>query len=159
MLPLRKPGSRVGVLLKQVRNTYQVIFVFVRYVDYYFIYFFSIAILGGDRSDVLLKARLDILDNLACTRRYNQSISIPRGVVPSMVCAGDLKNNWQSDTCQADSGGPLQIVHPKIGCLHQLVGITSFGILCAVEDFPGIYTRVSHYLDWIEERVWPETMK
>ncbi|XP_046750358.1 serine protease snake-like [Diprion similis] len=114
--------------------------------------------IGEHMNEALLKARLDILDNVACALRHNSSVAVPRGIVPSMVCAGDVTGGWHSDTCQGDSGGPLQIVHPIISCLYQVVGITSFGKLCALRDFPGIYTRVSHYLDWIERIVWPEKM-
>lgn len=48
---------------------------------------------------------------------------------------------------QGDSGGPL---------LHQLangrwvnIGIVSWGIRCGDPGYPGIYTRVTSYLDWI----------
>lgn len=72
-----------------------------------------------------------------------------------MICAGDSHGGWNKDTCQGDSGGPLQISHPKNMCLFQLLGITSFGQGCGVVNTPGVYTRVSHYLNWIEDIVWP----
>jgi secreted trypsin-like serine protease len=41
-----------------------------------------------------------------------------------------------------DSGGPL--VHKNI-----IVGIVSSGFRCAVAGYPGIYIRVSEFLDFI----------
>ncbi|XP_018343911.1 PREDICTED: serine protease snake-like [Trachymyrmex septentrionalis] len=110
---------------------------------------------NGEVSDRLRKAKLDVIDNLSCTIRHNSSLEIPYGIRPSMICAGDPSGNWTRDTCQGDSGGPLQIVD-KNECLFQLIGITSFGKACAMIDIPGVYTRVSHYLSWIEGIVWPQ---
>ncbi|KOX72340.1 Serine protease snake [Melipona quadrifasciata] len=107
-----------------------------------------------EQSDQLQKASLDIIDNIACAIKYNKSIIVPYGIMPSMICAGDPRG-WEKDTCQGDSGGPLQILHPENECLFQLLGITSFGLGCAIPNTPGIYTRVSHYLNWIEDNVWP----
>ncbi|XP_076630900.1 serine protease 1 [Colletes latitarsis] len=108
-------------------------------------------------SNQLQKAQLDVIDNLSCAIQHNQSIRIPYGITPSMICAGDPRGGWNKDTCQGDSGGPIQIVHPKNLCLFQIVGITSFGQGCAFVNMPGVYTRVSHYLNWIEEIIWPES--
>lgn len=109
----------------------------------------------GDLSNKLLKARLELVDNLFCTIRHNSTVSVPDGIRSSMICAGSPRSNWTKDTCQGDSGGPLQIVHPNSQCLFQVIGVTSFGQGCAMIDIPGVYTRVSHYLPWIENIVWP----
>ncbi|KAK9309756.1 hypothetical protein QLX08_000740 [Tetragonisca angustula] len=106
------------------------------------------------QSDQLQKASLDIIDHIACAIKYNKSMTVPYGIMPSMICAGDSRG-WKKDTCQGDSGGPLQIPHPKNKCLFQLLGITSFGLGCATPNTPGVYTRISHYLNWIEDNVWP----
>nr|CAI5841159.1 unnamed protein product [Callosobruchus analis] len=59
---------------------------------------------------------------------------------------------FPQDICQekyskGDSGGPLQ---EKIFGRNYLVGITSFGIGCGTPGIPGVYTKVSHYIPWIE---------
>jgi secreted trypsin-like serine protease len=57
------------------------------------------------------------------------------------------------DTCEGDSGGPLEIkLYGQSKLIPFLVGLTSFGIGCAT-DSPGVYTRVSSYIDWIETAV------
>ena len=35
----------------------------------------------------------------------------------------------------------------------QLVGITSYGYGCARAEYPGVYTRVSMYIEWIDEQL------
>lgn len=48
---------------------------------------------------------------------------------------------------QGDSGGPAVITE---GSEPLLVGIVSFGDGCGKPTHPGVYTRVSKYIDWIE---------
>ncbi|XP_075982020.1 trypsin, alkaline C-like [Anticarsia gemmatalis] len=64
------------------------------------------------------------------------------GVTDNMLCAGWL-NVGGRDTCSGDSGGPLY--HHGV-----VVGVTSFGILCADPRYPGVYARVSRFSEWIE---------
>ncbi|XP_050434335.1 serine protease snake-like [Adelges cooleyi] len=66
-------------------------------------------------------------------------------------CAGSV----QKDTCQGDSGGPLQIKHPEFPCVYTQVGIISFGGICG-NGMPGVYTKISNYITWIENTVWPK---
>lgn len=35
--------------------------------------------------------------------------------------------------------------------IFTIIGVTSFGKACGISKAPGIYTRVSHYIPWIED--------
>ncbi|XP_015996735.2 serine protease 44 [Rousettus aegyptiacus] len=50
------------------------------------------------------------------------------------------------DSCQGDSGGPLVCEFNKT---WVQVGIVSWGIGCGRRGFPGVYTEVSFYKDWV----------
>ncbi|OXA49602.1 Coagulation factor IX [Folsomia candida] len=55
------------------------------------------------------------------------------------------------DSCQGDSGGPLHT--GKNTDEYTVVGIVSYGIGCASWEYPGVYTKISAYLDWIEKNI------
>lgn len=41
--------------------------------------------------------------------------------------------------------------------MYDIIGVTSFGSGCGLsKSHPGVYTRVSYYIKWIEDIVWPE---
>lgn len=109
--------------------------------------------LGGKPSTGLLKADLTLVANSVCSAGYIGESSLVDGILPSQICAGD--ETGERDTCQGDSGGPLQVVTwLNFQRIYHVIGITSFGRGCATTQ-PGVYTRVSYYLDWIESVVWP----
>eukprot|EP00985_Skeletonema_marinoi_P015738 scaffold8222_cov88-Skeletonema_marinoi.AAC.1 len=96
-------------------------------------------------SDILLQAEVDYVTNELCSSAYN--VPLPDG----MMCAA----RTGKDACQGDSGGPLGMLASDEGdrCADPiLVGIASWGYGCADPDYPGVYTRVSYYADWIKEQ-------
>ncbi|XP_034233867.1 CLIP domain-containing serine protease 14D-like isoform X2 [Thrips palmi] len=112
----------------------------------------------GERSQVLQKVILNFVDQRTCSSLYSAdstTSSLSKGIVAdSQICAGVLEGG--RDTCQGDSGGPLQVTSHNNQCVFHIVGITSFGKVCAARNSPGVYTRVSKYIPWIERHVWPE---
>ena len=69
---------------------------------------------------------------------------------PGALCAGTLAADGSieagKDSCQGDSGGPL--TREEDGGRRSLVGVVSGGKGCGAGK-PAVYTRVSHYADWI----------
>ena len=63
-------------------------------------------------------------------------------------CAG-----YGVDACQEDSGGPLVC---KMNGKYNLVGIVSSGKGCGI--YPGLYTDVSRYMDWLAYWVEKESV-
>nr|QFZ95603.1 serine protease 2 [Lasioderma serricorne] len=109
---------------------------------------------GGQTSDILIKVKLDYFTNEECNEVFqkNSKKRLPDGVIDSVqVCAGG--RDERMDTCQGDSGGPLQTYSFKKKIFY-LVGITSFGIACGTQGIPAVYTRISGYVDWIENIIW-----
>ena len=64
----------------------------------------------------------------------------------SLFCAQNF--TYGVDTCQGDSGGPLTCARNGT---NYMFGITSFGVGCNDQKYPGAYTAVSKYLSWIAD--------
>ncbi|XP_034832134.1 serine protease persephone-like [Maniola hyperantus] len=103
------------------------------------------------KSTILLKANVTVVSKSKCGESYTNWRKLPQGISDEQICAGDPLG--LHDTCQGDSGGPLQGLTASDG-QFRLVAVTSFGRGCG-SPVPGVYTRVSRYLDWIESVVWP----
>ncbi|XP_071055284.1 serine protease snake-like [Onthophagus taurus] len=106
---------------------------------------------GGRNSDVLQKVSLSYISYRRCGETYRPEPKLKSGIVQDwQICVGGGVE--KKDTCQGDSGGPLQVKVQEDPLVYKIVGITSFGKLCAVA--PGVYTKVSYYIPWIESVVW-----
>ncbi|KAM9313415.1 tissue-type plasminogen activator [Gastrophryne carolinensis] len=93
-------------------------------------------------SEQLKEGHVRVYPDSMCTPKQLSNRTVTR----NMLCAGDTTN--QDDACQGDSGGPLVCL--MNGRMH-LFGIISWGEGCGRKHKPGVYTRVSQYLDWIEQ--------
>lgn len=60
------------------------------------------------------------------------------------MCAGDEDDG--KDACNGDGGGPLTAD-------GLLIGIVSWGQGCGRKPFSGVYTRVSHCVEWISKTI------
>ncbi|KAJ8921898.1 hypothetical protein NQ315_008531 [Exocentrus adspersus] len=119
---------------------------------------------SAEASNDLMKVVLEFFDHASCNHTYRRKIKrgdseIKRGILDDLqICAGSHQE--PKDTCQGDSGGPLQIYHNDSDgahCMYDIVGVTSFGKACGLaKNSPGVYVRVSNYIKWIEDVVWPE---
>ncbi|XP_015520988.1 trypsin-2 [Neodiprion lecontei] len=84
----------------------------------------------------LMYVDVSIVSQTVCRKLYVEFSDIPDG----MICAGYIEG--LRDACQGDSGGGLI-------CEGVLTGVVSSGNGCAWPGFPGIYTDVKHYREWV----------
>jgi secreted trypsin-like serine protease len=91
----------------------------------------------GDRS-VLQQLVLPVLPMSYCKKAYSM-------LTDNQFCAGMTAGG--KDSCAGDSGGPL-ICKTQQDTI-ELQGVVSYGKGCALAGSPGVYTRVTHYLSWI----------
>ncbi|XP_055932561.1 clotting factor G beta subunit-like [Argiope bruennichi] len=107
---------------------------------------------GGPSTKILQEVGgLNVVNNKACNSKFKKisGIPFPRGITETFICAG-LEEGGK-DACQGDSGGPLLQEFDKD--YWVLVGVVSFGYRCAEAGFPGVYTKVSAYLPWIQKYI------
>ncbi|XP_065171084.1 serine protease snake-like [Atheta coriaria] len=110
---------------------------------------------NGEQADHLQEVKLRLFTFESCQKAYASMSKrrLANGIDDkSQVCAGED----HIDTCLGDSGGPLQIKNPQYPRGYRVIGITSFGKACGIGVEASVYTRVSHYIEWIESIVWPE---
>jgi len=98
---------------------------------------------NGNAATILQKVTVPIISDAECRAAYGGE-----EVLDSMICAGLPQGG--KDSCQGDSGGPLTAT--DLGTRY-LAGIVSWGYGCARPGYPGVYTEVSHFVNWINENV------
>ncbi|XP_063985535.1 CLIP domain-containing serine protease B4-like [Diachasmimorpha longicaudata] len=104
---------------------------------------------NGPRSQDLLQVKLTLVSNEECAKAYKKNTVISY----KQLCAGGTDHK---DSCLGDSGGPLQAlsIYNKMNVRFVQYGIVSFGTKnCGIEGYPGVYTRLVYYIDWILDRL------
>jgi trypsin len=96
---------------------------------------------GSGLAANLKKVTVPVVSDAECRQSYGTS-----EIADSMICAGLPEGG--KDSCQGDSGGPFVEEDSK-----AQIGVVSWGYGCARPDYPGVYTEVSYYVDWIEKTV------
>ncbi|XP_060806836.1 proclotting enzyme isoform X1 [Amyelois transitella] len=97
---------------------------------------------SGPQPSILQEVSIPIWQNAECRQKYGAAA--PGGIVEHMLCAGKAS----MDSCSGDSGGPLMV---NEGGRWTQVGIVSWGIGCGKGQYPGVYTRVTAFLPWIQK--------
>ncbi|GIY49567.1 hypothetical protein CDAR_565342 [Caerostris darwini] len=93
------------------------------------------------RSDVLQEASFPIISNDQCSRTHG--VSIPS----SLICAAVLSED--KGACNGDSGGPLMLLDENDR--WKVIGLVSWGRRGCNPKFPTVYTRITHFMDWIKK--------
>ncbi|XP_050335466.1 uncharacterized protein LOC126762632 [Bactrocera neohumeralis] len=100
----------------------------------------------GKYQNILKEVDVPILSHHQCESQLRQTrLGYNYKLNPGFVCAGGEEGK---DACKGDGGGPL--VCERNG-IWNVVGVVSWGIGCGQANVPGVYVRVSHYLDWIRQ--------
>lgn len=98
----------------------------------------------GDWSSVLRQVVVPVVAQTQCDQPafYGRL----HHITENMLCAGYTAGG--KDACQGDSGGPLVC---RVNDRWWLHGVVSFGSGCAEPRKPGVYARVTKFVDWIHQ--------
>lgn len=96
----------------------------------------------------LQKAEIPIVDFDTCYESFT-NIGGEVELFDTQICTGPVGGTVSA--CSGDSGGPLVQLNDEGG--FSLVGIVSFGAYPCGSGMPSVYTRVSSYVDWIQNKL------
>ncbi|NXD43451.1 OVCH2 protein, partial [Copsychus sechellarum] len=102
-----------------------------------------------EKGKKLQQLEVPILAPDICQSYY---INLPSKVTQGMICAGFPLEEGK-DSCTGDSGGPLVCPSEDNSGSYTLHGITSWGLGCGRKNYPGVYTNVGFFVDWIKKNI------
>ena len=97
----------------------------------------------GKRSSIKQQASMPVVNQSKCGSDWKRKI-------PSMVfCVGNVNG---TDSCEGDSGGPIVRIDNNN---EYLLGIIIAGPLQCGHHAPGLYLKISKYMNWMIEKMKP----
>ncbi|XP_022120271.2 phenoloxidase-activating enzyme 1 isoform X2 [Pieris rapae] len=100
--------------------------------------------LEGKSSPVKVKLSIPMFDKRECVNKY---ATLKAYLRDKQLCAGGI---FAKDSCKGDSGGPLM---KRTGDIWTSIGVVSFGYGCGRDGWPGVYSSVASYMDWIQDKL------
>jgi secreted trypsin-like serine protease len=92
---------------------------------------------------------IEVIEPNTCKAVY-QSLQVPAfSIGDTEICATGPQGG--KDSCFGDSGGPLVVAASDAARGYVQVGVVSWGPQCGNPLYPGVYTRVSSFADWINK--------
>ena len=106
---------------------------------------------GFETPEVLQEVTVPLVSQEECQAGLDEVVPpfYDVSLTDNMVCAGFPMGG--KDACQGDSGGPMGLKDDAGNFIQN--GIVSWGIGCAQPKAFGVYTRVSNYKDWINNKI------
>lgn len=95
-------------------------------------------------STVKLKVPIMLYSHSKCVKKYK---NLNLTIIDQQICAGGTSGR---DSCTGDSGGPLMFEKENRWFAG---GIVSFGKDCGNAEWPGVYTNIASYENWISENI------
>lgn len=90
---------------------------------------------------------LPIVGDQECQNKTSLVLGKPFTLPASSFCAG---GELGQDACHGDGGSPLSCL---VDGYYELTGIVSWGYKCGRKDLPGLYSKVSTFVGWINQIV------
>ncbi|XP_055621862.1 phenoloxidase-activating factor 2-like [Toxorhynchites rutilus septentrionalis] len=101
---------------------------------------------------IMKKVELPIVPRKKCIQQLRKTrLGAFYQLHSSFICAGGEEG---IDTCTGDGGAPL--VCSRGNGEYVQSGIVAWGIGCGGQDVPGVYVKVSEFLEWIEDHLQQE---
>lgn len=93
------------------------------------------------------QTELPVVGDQECQKRTSAVLGKPFTLPASSFCAG---GELGQDACHGDGGSPLSCL---VDGYYELTGIVSWGYKCGSKDLPGLYSKVSAFVGWINQIV------